>query len=211
MGVAQGLGVPLPATAGTICVGAFLETRFLRFPIPRAGFQRPGRATGRRCEACSVYLYWPWLVDLSGVPDHPMASGTAAAHVGGEVYDAIMGTVTSAFHLTPLLLLPPVVVIVLIRPQKPTLPTFTAGIIVGAVPGCGVPGHAIDPDGRRRSEACSWLCLKGLHGDTGNEIVNSMVQRGEPHQYAQYHRSADLRRRVWCASAHRWLVSGDSA
>ena len=133
MGVAQGLGVPLPATAGAICVGAFFGDKISPLsdsPVLVSSVLDVPLVDGVK-HALFTSTGLGWLISLVFLTIYGFrySGGT----VGGEVYDAIMGTVTSAFHLTPLLLLPPVVVIVLIVLKKPTLPTFTAGIIVGAV------------------------------------------------------------------------------
>lgn len=53
--------------------------------------------------------------------------------VGGEVYEDILSTVSAEFWLSPVLLLPVLVVVVLILMKKPTIPTFIAGIAAGAV------------------------------------------------------------------------------
>ena len=97
--------------------------------------------------------------------------------VGGEVYDAIMSTVTTSFHLNPLLLLPPIVVVVLIVMKKPTLPTFTAGIVVGAVLAVVFQGTPLTQttDG---AQSIFMAMYEGYTGDTGNDIVKSMIQRG---------------------------------
>ena len=101
--------------------------------------------------------------------------GTLAT-VGGEVYDAIMSTVTTSFNLNPLLLLPPIVVVVLIVMKKPTLPTFTAGIVVGAILAVVFQGTPLlSTDGAQTVFAAMY---EGFKGDTGNEVVNSMLQRG---------------------------------
>ena len=95
---------------------------------------------------------------------------------GGEVYDAIMSTVTTSFNLNPLLLLPPIVVVVLIVMKKPTLPTFTAGIVVGAILAVVFQGTPLlSTDGAQTVFAAMY---EGFKGDTGNEVVNSMLQRG---------------------------------
>lgn len=52
--------------------------------------------------------------------------------VGGEVYEDILSTVSAEFWLSPVLLLPVLVVVVLILMKKPTIPTFIAGIAAAA-------------------------------------------------------------------------------
>lgn len=90
--------------------------------------------------------------------------------VGGEVYEDILSTVSAEFWLSPVLLLPVLVVVVLILMKKPTIPTFIAGIAAGAVMAMlcqGVSLHDI-----------LTVMYSGFSADTGSDVVNSMLNRG---------------------------------
>ncbi len=176
MGVAQGLGVPLPVTAGAICVGAFFGDKISPLsdsPVLVSSVTDVPLMDGIKHALLSTGP--AWLVSLVFLTVYGMqySSGT----VGGEVYDAIMSTVTTSFRLNPLLLLPPVVVVVLIVMKKPTLPTFTAGIVVGAVLAVAFQGTPLiqATDG---AQSIFMAMYEGYTGDTGNDVVNSMIQRG---------------------------------
>ena len=52
--------------------------------------------------------------------------------VDGEVYEDILSTVSAESWLSPVLLLPVLVAVVLILMKKPTIPTFIAGIAAAA-------------------------------------------------------------------------------
>lgn len=176
MGVAQGLGVPLPVTAGAICVGAFFGDKVSPLsdsPVLVSSVTDVPLMEGIKH---SLFSTGPaWLISLIFLTVYGLQYGGGT--VGGEVYDAIMGTVTTAFNLSPILLLPPIVVVVLIVMKKPTLPTFTAGIIVGAILAVAFQGTPlIQVDGGAQSVFMAMY--EGYTGDTGNEIVNSMIQRG---------------------------------
>ena len=69
MGVAQGLGVPLPATAGAICVGAFWRQDFsaFRFPVLVSSVLDVPLVDGVK-HALFTSTGLGWLI--SGVPDH---------------------------------------------------------------------------------------------------------------------------------------------
>ena len=177
MGVAQGLGVPLPATAGAICVGAFFGDKISPLsdsPVLVSSVIDVPLIDGVK-HALLTSTGIGWIISLIFLTVYGLqySGGT----VGGEVYDAIMSTVTTSFNLNPLLLLPPVVVIVLIVMQKPTPAHFHRRHHRGRHPGGGVPGHAlIQVDGGAQSVFMAMY--EGYTGDTGNEIVNSMIQRG---------------------------------
>ena len=176
MGVAQGLGVPLPVTAGAICVGAFFGDKVSPLsdsPVLVSSVTDVPLMDGIKHSLVSTGPAWLISVVFLAVYGMQFHSGT----VGGEVYDAIMSTVTTSFNLNPILLLPPVVVVVLIVMKKPTLPTFTAGIVVGAVLAVIFQGAPLiqTTDG---AQSIFMAMYEGYTGDTGNDIVNSMIQRG---------------------------------
>lgn len=132
MGVAQGLGVPLPAAAGAVCTGAFFGDKVSPLsdsPVITAtvcevplmdGIRHALISTGP-AYLISLVFYFVYGLRYSG------------GSVGGEVYEDILSTVSAEFWLSPVLLLPVLVVIVLILMKKPTIPTFIAGIAAGAV------------------------------------------------------------------------------
>ena len=175
MGVAQGLGVPLPVTAGAICVGAFFGDKVSPLsdsPVLVSSVTDVPLVEGIKHSLLSTGPAWVRRLIRLTIYGCQFGGGT----VGGEVYDAIMSTVTTSFNLNPLLLLPPIVVVVLIVMKKPTLPTFTAGIVVGAILAVVFQGTPLLPtDGAQTVFAAMY---EGFKGDTGNEVVNSMLQRG---------------------------------
>lgn len=169
MGVAQGLGVPLPVTAGAIVVGAFfgdkisplsdspvLVSSVTDVPL-MAGIKHALFSTGPAYLVSLVFFTFYGLRYSGGT-------------VGGETYEAILSTVTTQFNLNPLLLLPPVVVVVLILFKKPTLPTFTAGIFAAAVLALLFQGESV--------KSVSMAMYSGFVSETGVAVVDSMLTRG---------------------------------
>lgn len=169
MGVAQGIGVPLPAAAGAICVGAFFGDKISPLsdsPVITATVSDVPLMDGIKHALVSTgpaYLISLVFFTFYGLR---YSSGT----VGGEVYDDILNTVSANFSLNPLLLLPVVVVVVLIMMKKPTLPTFLAGIMVGAV-------IAIIFQGNSLTQIFTTM-YSGFSIDSGSSVVNSMLNRG---------------------------------
>lgn len=169
MGVAQGLGVPLPAAAGAVCTGAFFGDKVSPLsdsPVITAtvcevplmdGIRHALISTGP-AYLISLVFYFVYSLRYSG------------GSVGGEVYEDILSTVSAEFWLSPVLLLPVLVVVVLILMKKPTIPTFIAGIAAGAVMAMlcqGVSLHDI-----------LTVMYSGFSADTGSDVVNSMLNRG---------------------------------
>lgn len=128
MGVAQGLGVPLPAAAGN---GAFFGDKVSPLsdsPVITAtvcevplmdGIRHALISTGP-AYLISLVFYFVYGLRYSG------------GSVDGEVYEDILSTVSAESWLSPVLLLPVLVAVVLILMKKPTIPTFIAGIAAGA-------------------------------------------------------------------------------
>ena len=169
MGVAQGLGVPLPAAAGAVCTGAFFGDKVSPLsdsPVITAtvcevplmdGIRHALISTGP-AYLISLVFYFVYGLRYSG------------GSVGGEVYEDILSTVSAEFWLSPVLLLPVLVVVVLILMKKPTIPTFIAGIAAGAVMAMlcqSVSLHDI-----------LTVMYSGFSADTGSDVVNSMLNRG---------------------------------
>lgn len=169
MGVAQGLGVPLPAAAGAICVGAFFGDKISPLsdsPVITATVSDVPLMDGIKHALISTGP--AYLISLVFFTVYGMrySSGT----VGGEVYDDILSTVSSNFSMNPLMLLPVVVVVVLIMMKKPTLPTFIAGIVVGAVLAVLFQGASLT--------GIFTTMYSGFSIDSGSSVVNSMLNRG---------------------------------
>ena len=169
MGAAQGLGVPLPAAAGAVCTGAFFGDKVSPLsdsPVITAtvcemplmdGIRHALISTGP-AYLISLVFYFVYGLRYSG------------GSVGGEVYEDILSTVSAEFWLSPVLLLPVLVVVVLILMKKPTIPTFIAGIAAGTVMAMlcqGVSLHDI-----------LTVMYSGFSADTGSDVVNSMLNRG---------------------------------
>lgn len=169
MGVAQGLGVPLPAAAGAVCTGAFFGDKVSPLsdsPVITATVCEVPLMDGIRHALISTGPAYLISLVFCFVYGLRYSGGS----VGGEVYEDILSTVSAEFWLSPVLLLPVLVVVVLILMKKPTIPTFIAGIAAGAVMAMlcqGVSLHDI-----------LTVMYSGFSADTGSDVVNSMLNRG---------------------------------
>ncbi len=166
MGVAQGLGVPLPAAAGAVCTGAFFGDKVSPLSdspvitatvceVPLMDSIRHALISTGPAYLISLVFYFVYGLRYSG------------GSVGGE---DILSTVSAEFWLSPVLLLPVLVVVVLILMKKPTIPTFIVGIAAGTVMAMlcqGINLHDI-----------LTVMYSGFSADTGSDVVNSMLNRG---------------------------------
>ena len=169
MGVAQGLGVPLPAAAGAVCVGAFFGDKISPLsdsPVITATVTDVPLMEGIRHALVSTGPAYLVSLIFFAVYGMRYSSGT----VGGEVYNDILKTVSANFSLNPLLLLPVLVVIVLIMMRKPTLPTFVAGIAAGALLAMIFQHNSL--------KSVLSTMYSGFSIESGSEVVDSMLNRG---------------------------------
>ncbi len=169
MGVAQGLGVPLPAAAGAVCVGAFFGDKISPLsdsPVITATVSEVPLMEGIKHALISTGP--AYLISLVFFLIYGLRFGDGT--VGGEVYDDILSTVSSTFSLNPALLLPVLVVIVLIVMKKPTLPTFVAGIAAGGVLAMAFQGATL-------TDVMN-VMYDGYASQSGSEVVDSMLNRG---------------------------------
>ena len=132
MGVGEGLGIPVEAAAGAVCVGAFFGDKISPLsdsPVITAtvtdtplmeGIKHALISTGP-AYLISLVFFFAYGLEFSG--------GSAAE---SATYVEILRTIEKSFNLNPISLLPVFVVIGLIAWKKPTIPTFVAGIAVAA-------------------------------------------------------------------------------
>lgn len=169
MGVAQGLGVPAPVAAGAVCVGAFFGDKVSPLsdsPVITATVTDVPLMDGIKHSMISTgpaYLVSMVFFVIYGLR---FSQGT----VSGEVYNDILTTVSGTFSLNLFLLLPVLVVIVLIVMKKPTLPTFIAGILAGAVLAAIFQGADL--------KTILNTMYSGYAGSSGSTVVDSMLNRG---------------------------------
>lgn len=169
MGVAQGLGVPLPAAAGAICVGAFFGDKISPLsdsPVITATVSEVPLLEGIKHSLVSTGP--AYLISLVFFFIYGLRFGNGS--VDSELYNDILTTVNAEFNLSPWLLVPVLTVIILIMMKKPTLPTFVAGIAVGAVVAMVAQGVAF-------TEILESM-YSGFVAETDSDVVNAMLSRG---------------------------------
>ncbi|MDR3295803.1 MAG: Na+/H+ antiporter NhaC [Clostridiales Family XIII bacterium] len=170
MGVATGLGVPAECTAGAVVVGAIFgdkisplsDSTVLTSTISGVelvpGVIHALRTTGPAYVVSLVFFIIYGLRFQGGNVEN------------SENYDLILNTVSDNFTLNPFLLLPPVAVFALILLKKPTLPTFTVGIVVAIILAMIFQGASI-------SDATGAM-MSGYTFTTDVPIVDTILRRG---------------------------------
>ena len=169
MGVAEGLGVPLEAAAGAVCVGAFFGDKLSPLSdstVITATVTDTPLMEGIRHASITTGL--AYLVSL--VFFFIYGWGVSTGTVESATYNEILSTIERSFNLNPIALLPVPVVIALIVMRKPTIPTFVAGIAVAAVLAMTLQGVSL-------KSMMSYM-YSGFSTDTGSVFVNKMLNRG---------------------------------
>lgn len=168
LGVAVGLNIPLPYVAGAIVVGSFFGDKMSPLSdstivaaascdIPLIVHVRHMLYTTIPGYIVSLILYLVLGFSFDGA-------------IGGESYEAILNTLESSFNMNILMIIPPILVFTLILMKKPSIPVFAVGIISAMV-------LAMLFQEQSFAAVCSAMA-KGCSLDTGNNVVNSLVQRG---------------------------------
>lgn len=170
MGMASGLGLSPVITAGAIASGALCGDKLS--PMSDS----PNVATAvSKCnllEGCihSAKTSLPALVICLVYFLFLGFGDKGAAGAGADSYDIIINGLSSTFNLNPLLLLPPIVVIVMIIMKKPTIPTFTVGIVLGIVLAIIFQGAGL--------QDLADAMMYGYTKETGEELIDTIIIRG---------------------------------
>ncbi len=168
MGVATGLGIPAPMAAGAVIVGAIFGDKLS--PLSDTTILAPAMSG---VEVMDHVKHMLWTT----VPSFLVSLGLYAylgAGYSGQILptslDSILSLLSKSFVLSPVLLLPPVLVIFLILMKWPTLPTFFVGIVTAVVLAMVVQGDSIVQVAKAMNG--------GFTTKLGLEVVDKMLMRG---------------------------------
>lgn len=171
MGIAQGLGIPAPITAGAVLSGAYFGDKMS--PLSDTTNLAPAMAgtdvfTHVKFMLKATIVTYVITIAIFTVIGLKYGSGSAEMSSIVELQTAI----ADQFKVSPLLLLPPVVVIVTIAKKMPAIPGITIGIIVAAL---------MSPIFQGADGGFGALLDCGMNGyvsETGNEAVDSLLSKG---------------------------------
>lgn len=169
MGVGTGLGMPPAIVAGAVVSGAYFGDKIS--PLSDTTNLAPAMAGSELFEHIK-YMFW------TTIPSFAIALilyGIIGARYAGQQLDTsnlqiILDGISANFYISPILLLPPIIVIVLVAMKIPALPGLIAGTITGSIfagifQGSGL-GDIID------------AAHYGFSIDSGVEMVDELLNRG---------------------------------
>ena len=133
IGIGQGLGMPVGPTAGAVLAGAYFGDKLS--PLSDTTNLAPAMAgtdvfTHVKYMLKSTLVAYGAALIFFGVYGFMHASG---GNVDASQAAVIMEGIKNTFHISPVLLLPPLVVILAIALKVPAIPGITLGMLVAAV------------------------------------------------------------------------------
>lgn len=139
MGVAGGLGIPAPIAAGAIISGSYFGDKMS--PLSDTTNLAPAMA-GTDVFTHVKFMFKPTAIAYAITLVFFAVVGMRfnSASVDMEAIEVIKNGIYNNFKITPLLFLPPLVVILSIAKKMPAIPGIFLGIILGAVLGVILQG-----------------------------------------------------------------------
>lgn len=169
MGVALGLGIPLPYVAGAIVVGSFFGDKMSPLSdstiVAAASCNVDLLAHIRHMLYTTVPGYVVSLL-LYLILGFQFGGGT----IQNEEYQIILTALQENFVINPLMLVPPILVLALILMRKPCLPTFAAGIASAVL--LAVVCQKVE------FTAAMQCVVSGYTETTGISLVDGLLNRG---------------------------------
>lgn len=169
IGIGQGLGVPLPMVAGAVVSGAYFGDKMS--PLSDTTNLAPAVAGSELFEHIRhmVYTVTPSLIialifyAILGVK---YVSGTANT----ENIELILATLSDSFYISPILLIPALLVILMVAFRIPAIPGLIGGVLLGGV--CAVIFQGAD------LAAIVSSVHYGFEAETGVAEVDELLSRG---------------------------------
>ncbi len=169
MGVAVGLGIPAPMAAGAIISGAYFGDKMS--PLSDTTNLAPAMAGANLFDHIRHMVYTTGvslIIALIGFAILGLRfKGTA---LDTSNIDALTNLMSQNFTITPLLLIVPIIVIVMVAKKVPAIPGLFIGVILGGLAAMLTQGASFAGVMNAMQE--------GVVSETGNEILDTLLTRG---------------------------------
>jgi NhaC family Na+:H+ antiporter len=170
IGVGAGLGIPMPMAAGAIISGAYFGDKMS--PLSDTTNLAPAMAGATLFDHVRhmIFTTGPSLLIslvLFGVIGMKFGGGDADM----SQVTALMSTMADNFYISPILILPPILVIVMVVLKVPALPGLFGGVVLGGI--CALVFQGADI-----GELATIITYDGFVAETGNEFVDTLLSRG---------------------------------
>jgi len=170
IGVGAGLGVPVAMAAGAIISGAYFGDKMS--PLSDTTNLAPAMAGSNLFDHVRhmIKTTGPSLIIaliLFGI----IGMGHSGQNADLSQVDTLMSIMKENFYISPLLLIPPLLVIAMVVFKVPAIPGLFGGVILGVI--CAVLFQGAD-----LGEVVTLVGYEGFVSETGNEFVDSLLTRG---------------------------------
>jgi len=168
MGISSGLGIPLAYTAGAIVMGAVFGDKLS--PLSDTTVLASA-VSGVYIFDHVKYMLWTTVPPyIAGVLLYIFLGAGAKGSVESEQLSLILSTLNHSFVLSPILILPPAAVLVLVAMKKPVLPIFAVGVIIAVFLAYIIQDASL--------KDISSALFNGYAKATGVGMVDNMLLRG---------------------------------
>lgn len=175
MGIAGGLGVSLPATAGAVVSGAYFGDKLS--PLSDTTNLAPMSAGSDLYEHIVHMLYTTIPATVIALVAYLiMGLNSSAAAVTSETAEIMKTQLSSMFNFNPIILLPMLLVVIGSFAKWPTLPTMAASGFLGIILGVFVQGFSLQ-DGMAALVGGFNVSMTSFTGEAAPEIIK-LLNRG---------------------------------
>lgn len=169
IGIGQGLGIPAPMTAGAIISGAYFGDKMS--PMSDTTNLAPAMA-GTDVFTHVKFMLKPTLVAYSIAAAFYVFLGMKIGNGSADLsaIQAMRSGLAGSFTISPILLLPPVVVIIAIARKVPAIPGIFLGIVLGGIMAPIFQGASFGD--------ILNVSYSGFESTTGIEAVDNLLSAG---------------------------------
>ena len=169
IGIGEGLGVSLPMTAGAIISGAYFGDKMS--PLSDSTNLSPAVAGAELFDHVQYMVYtalpaYILALVLYGVLGFSAHTGS----IEGSQVEVIRSALGENFNLSPILLLPPLLIILAVAFRIPALPALVGGALLGGLMALWVQGSSL--------QLVMEAAQSGYQSNTGNLRVDKLLTRG---------------------------------
>ena len=169
MGVGISLGIPVGVTAGAIITGALTGDKHSPLGAATNLAAAVSGVSVYETEACTRYTTLPTLA-LAAAVFTAFGSRYSSAGADTQQVDAIIAGLQANYDLSPLMLIPIILLFVLVLMKIPAIPTLIFSSLVGVIFSVVFQGVSL---------ADSFLFMeRGYVAETGVELLDPLLSRG---------------------------------
>ncbi|MDF2654421.1 MAG: Na+/H+ antiporter NhaC [Bacillota bacterium] len=170
IGIGSGLGIPMPMAAGAIISGAYFGDKMS--PLSDTTNLAPAMAGSNLFDHVRhmILTTGPSLI-ISLIIFGVLGLGHGGENVDMSQVESLMSVMRDNFNLSPLLIIPPLLVIAMVVFKVPALPGLFAGVLLGVL--CAVAFQ-----GANLGELLTITSYDGFVSETGNQFVDDLLTRG---------------------------------